>query len=179
MPMGETPVFSKVVVQRITTIWTKRTRGAAGREHRARLPQAYPLPDSVMVARLPCASHLVYRAEASAYREQSSVGFDSQPRARIGIGPSAVELAYRGDGLQLAFRGDVADTGRPVRAPLPPRLLLRGDVASVRFNGRFTGHEDAWYEEKIVHIAFDVTPRRDLFLSASVAHVIDARVDLW
>jgi hypothetical protein len=88
-----------VIVQRITTIWTKRTRGAPGREHRARLPVAYPLPESLLGSAPVCACHGVVRAEATGYGARS--------------------------------------------------------------------------------VAFDVTPQRDLFLSARAAFVIDARVDLW
>jgi hypothetical protein len=58
-------------------------------------------------------------------------------------------------------------------------VLVRGQVATVRFNGRFVGHDEAWYEDKIVHVAFDVVPSRDLFLSPSVTFVVDARIDLW
>jgi hypothetical protein len=62
---------------------------------------------------------------------------------------------------------------------MPAKLLRRGQIATVRFNGRFAGHEDAWYEDKVVHIAFDVAPSRDLFLLTLPGFVLDARVDLW
>jgi hypothetical protein len=39
------------VVQQITTIWSKETRGAHGREVRARLPQWYPLKQAPVLER--------------------------------------------------------------------------------------------------------------------------------
>jgi hypothetical protein len=62
---------------------------------------------------------------------------------------------------------------------MPAKLLRSRQVAAVRYNGRFVGHEDAWYEDKIVLIAFDPMASRDLFLSTSPAFVVNARVDLW
>jgi hypothetical protein len=169
-----------VVVQRITTWWTKRTRGAAGRENRARLPVAYALPDSVLVSRAASACHSVERGESSGYlRERQTVSFDAQPTARLGGATGAVRLARRPDGLAVAFDGNAFDTGRPSRAAVKPTLLLPGQVATIRFNGRFVGHEDPWYEDKLVHVAFGVALTRDLFVEARPAFVIDARADLW
>jgi hypothetical protein len=169
-----------VIVQRITTSWTKRTRGAEGRERRARLPVAYPLPDRVLVSRSASVCHSVVRGEASDYAERVALSFDAAPTARVGSGAnSAVQLTHREANLEVAFMGAATDTGQPVRAQMPSRSLLSGQVATVRFNGRFVGWYDGWYEDKIVHIAYDVTPSRDLFLGAAPAFVIDARVDLW
>ncbi len=58
-------------VQRITTIWTKRTRGAEGREARARLPDAYPLLDEALVARSPRVEHIIHRREVDYLRSVS------------------------------------------------------------------------------------------------------------
>jgi hypothetical protein len=169
-----------LIVQRMTSTWTKRTRGAAGRERRAHLPAAYPLPDAVLVSRSASVCHDISGSEASAYRELFSVAFDAQPTARTGTAASsAVQLKSRDAGLEVAFTGCVTDTGRPVRSPMLAKVLRSGQVATVRFNGRFVGHEQVWYEDKIVMIAFDIMPSRDLFLSASAVFVIDARVDLW
>ena len=124
--------------------------------------------------------HAVARSEDSAYAERFAEWFETQPAARDhGGAGSAVQLTYRNAGLDVAFNGALTDTGRPARSPMPVKTLRPGEVATVRFNGRFVGHEDPWYEDKIIHIAFDLAPRRDLFLAASTAFIIDARVDLW
>jgi hypothetical protein len=169
---------SRVIVQRITTAWTKRSRGAAGRELRARLPAAYPLPDGAIVSRSHCVLHEIARSEASAYGERFGVAFDEQPKSRI-RGPSAVQLTYKEAGLEIALQAADKDTGRPTRARMPPKLVRSGEFATVRFNGRFAGYDFNWYEDKIIHIAFEMTPCRGLFLEASAAFVMDARLDLW
>src|SRR5579872_3530614 len=171
----------RVIVQRITTTWTKRSRGAAGREHRARLPVAYPLPDAALVSRSASMCQEIDRHEASVYREREAISFDAQPTAwsRRTL-RSAVRLRLGGAGLEVAFNGTgvgAYDAGRPPRWPMPAKVLRSTQVATVRFNGRFVGYEEAWYEDKILHVAFDATPHRELFLSTSAAFVIDARVD--
>jgi len=58
-------------------------------------------------------------------------------------------------------------------------VLSPGSQALVRYNGRFVGYEDPWYEEKIVHVSYGVAPRRDLFEVAVSSQTLACMVDLW
>lgn len=166
-----------VLVQRIITSWTKSTRGADGREARARLPQGYPLPDEVLVSRAPCTRHVVNRGEHGEYRPSATVQLDEVLRAALGIATTSIELREVDAVLRVSFRCE-GDTGAPRREPMS-MTLESGTWGRVHYNGRFTSHESSWYESKIVNVAYGIPPRRDLFEAGEPNATLDARVDLW
>jgi hypothetical protein len=168
-----------VVVQRIVTNWSKATR-SSHREQRARLPSAYPLPDHVLVSRARCAVHEVRRGDHDGYQERSSVAEHVRPTARCGSASAcSVVLEEHADGLHVSFRWIDTDCGRPDRYAAGPLVLPQGGRAVVKYNGRFVGYEDPWYEAKLVHVSYGVAPRRDLFEVAGPEQTLECMVDLW
>jgi hypothetical protein len=168
-----------IVVQRIVTMWTKATR-STHRERRARLPTAYPLPDAVLVSRASCTVHQIDRGEQDEYQPRSSVVDHGRPTACIGSASAcSVVLEERGDGLHVGFRWTASDCGQPHRHQAGPIVVPTGARAVVRFNGRFIGYEDPWYEDKIVHVAYGVLPQRELFEAPRPRQALICLVDLW
>ncbi len=164
---------SMIVMQQITTIWSKSARGAQGREVRARLPQWYPLPDAALVSRASRVGHLVQRREpdyATTECVETTSGDSTGPQHR------SVAAVTDGDGIAVVFEWP-GDCGVPARHQR--RIVLRsGSWARVYYNGRFIGHEHSWYEDKIVNVAFGILPIRDLFQAPPTAE-LECRVDLW
>lgn len=164
----------RVVIQHIITSWSKRTRGALGRERRARLPEAYPLPDSLVCATNKRVQHTIERGESYDYaprvREEISdvLRFDAAPE-------SVLTLIESGETLRVTFRGSAC--GAPPRKNAEA-LLARGSRLVVRFNGRHQQFDDPWYEDHIVHIAFGMRVWTALFREPT-EQLIDRRVDLW
>jgi hypothetical protein len=168
-----------VIVQRIVTRWNKATR-SSHREQRARLPRAYPLPDGVLVSRAPCAVHEIDRRDDDDREVHVRVAEHTRPTARCGSASgSSVVLEEQADGLHVSFRWIDTDCGQPHRHSAGPVVLQPGDRALVRFNGRFVGHENPWYEDKIVHVSYGIAPRRDLFEVRVPSQTLACSVDLW
>ncbi|MBK7398585.1 MAG: hypothetical protein IPJ34_20375 [Myxococcales bacterium] len=159
-----------VVLQHIVTVWTKRDRGAEGRERRARLPTSYPLPDALLASTRRSVLHTIHRTSAKA----PTVREEEQERLRVS---EALTLTESEGLLVVAFHGDSGPCGRPRRRDA--RLSLpSGQRLLVRFNGRYQAYDDPWYEDHIVHVAFDARPSTNLFATPPDV-VLDRRVDLW
>lgn len=89
----------------------------------------------------------------------------------------ALTLAESEGVLVVTFHGDSGACGRPRRRNATVSLTS-GQRLLVRFNGRHQAYDDPWYEDHIVHVAFDARPSTSLF--ATPPHVVlDRRVDLW
>lgn len=161
-----------IVMQQITTIWSKATRGAQGREVRARLPQWYPLPDAALISRAGRIEHLVRRGEPDyvATEAVKSMSGGSRPQHR------SVEAVVEGDALAVVFEWP-GDCGAPARHQ--HRIVARRESwVRVYYNGRFVDPDRSWYEDKIVNVAFGILPVRDLFKGRPAAE-LECRVDLW
>ena len=165
-----------VVVQRIDTQWTKRTRDAAGRELRARLPQAYALPDALLHTTDLCVRHFVERSEPD-FEVREWVEHDDTPTTGRG-GAVSVRLRMIGDELEVVFVG--SDAGAPRRYRRMKRIPA-GSWMRVRYNGRFlssNGRGPNFYEDKIVNVAFRTDLRATMF-SGIPPFELDALADLW
>jgi hypothetical protein len=166
-----------IVVQRIVTTWSKKTRGADGRETRARLPRVYPLPDAALVIRARCVQHVISRSAHDGYRVNEGVQEDTSLRTKPGISPTSIVLREHDGMLDVLFVPE-GDAGIPRRAAAPIRLTP-GSWGCARYNGRFQAFDDPWYEEKIVNIAYEMPLARALFTSDGPTATLDAEVDLW
>jgi hypothetical protein len=166
----------EAIVQRVVTRWTKKTRGAEGRETRARLPKAYELPDLLLVAGSPCLQHFVERSESSAYAPTEDWRERGDLSVSVGASVSSLRLLPHGDELEVAFV-HAGDCGLPRRAPRTVRIRA-GTWARVRYNGRFVGFDDAWYEEKVLNVAFRVAAVRDMFLGTPPSVELEAMANL-
>lgn len=158
-----------IVLQHIVTIWTKRTRGAEGRERRARLPSHYPVPDPPSAASGRCLHQHVRRDEWHDWSAQASVEVSDRLRAT-----DAVTFAEGSGVLEVTLRGDAC--GRPRRDGGKVSVPFGGRL-TVRFNGRRQAFDDPWYEDHILHVAYEARIATAMFADEQL--VLDRRVDLW
>lgn len=56
--------------------------------------------------------------------------------------------------------------------------LPSGQRLTVRFNGRHQSYDDPWYEDHIVHVAFDLHVSTGMF-GGPPDVLLDRRVDVW
>ena len=169
-----------LVVQRIVTEWSKRARDASGREVRARLPVAYPLPDALLVARAACLNHYVSRNESKRYDPKHASEVHDRPWVSPSGFDGAVLLAHRDDHLTVRFCWSLLACGAPTRFPQSAHLQS-GGVCRVSFIGRYTDFDTGshWYEDKIVNVAFGLPLSRDMFLTSPPSCTLEARADLF
>jgi hypothetical protein len=165
-----------IVVQRIVTSWTKATRGAEGREARARLPKAYPIPEAIARSSAACVRHQVSRSAHDDYRLIELVEEDAAARVRKDSRPTAITLVERDGHLEVAFVVG-GDEGAP-RRRAAPILLPTGAWGRARYNGRFSSFDEPWYEEKVLNIAYGMSPVSTLFVGEPGV-LLEALVDLW
>lgn len=165
-----------IVVQRIVTSWTKATRGAEGREARARLPKGYPLPEAVLRSNAACVRHQLSRGAHDNYRLTEVVEEDSAVRVRKGSTPTAIAFTERDGHMEVSFVTG-GDEGAP-RRRAAPIVLAKGTWGRARYNGRFSSFDEPWYEDKIVNIAYGVPAVAALF-TGEPSVVLEALVDLW
>jgi hypothetical protein len=162
-----------VLVQHIVLRWSRRQRGAVDRERRARLPRALPLPIGVL-ARALCVRHLV---TCGRYPTKPDERVEADALLCVKRGACSIDLREV-DGVLLVSFG-TGDEGAPQRLAPPPLALAQGTWGRARYNGRFVGFDEVWYEEKTINIAYDVPPARGLFTSTAPHALLDAQVDLW
>jgi hypothetical protein len=168
-----------IILQHITTSWTKATRGAEGREVRARLPRAYPLPSGIVLPPGSCLIHNVRRAERDLYVVSQEYRVTPELSPRMGAeSERAVRLCEQDDVLTVSF-ACTSECGKPWRASPGAIELRRGDVGRVRFNGRFRSYEESWYEDKIVNVAYGCSYALGVFTESEPTATLDALVDLW
>lgn len=158
-----------IVLQHVVTIWTKRTRGAEGREQRARLPTWYPVPEGLLASARRFLRQQIRRDEWHGWSATPQVEVSDRVR-----GTDAVTLAEEGGALAVAFLGGAC--GRPRRDDAKV-VVPAGRHLTVRFNGRIPSYDDPWYEDHIVHVAFDPPPSLRMFADDDL--VLERRVDLW
>ena len=167
-----------IIVQRIKTEWSKVARDSAGREQRARLPEAYRLPADTLEARGSFFVHDVMRRSHNEYVADDSTATSFAPLAREAVeGP--VVFGERDGELTLHFRWNAIDCGKPPREVRDVLTLKPGAIARVRFNGRFLDEHFTRYEDNIVNVAYECAPTLDLFVKSTPVTTLDALVDLW
>ncbi len=137
---------------------------------------ACELPDALLVASSPCLQHFVERGEASAYSPTENSRERDDLSVSVGASASSVRLRRQGEELEVAFV-HAGDCGLPRRPPSTVRIRA-GVWARVRYNGRFVGFDDAWYEEKVLNVAFRVPAARDMFLGTLPSVELEAMANL-
>jgi len=138
-----------LAIQRIRTIWTKVSRGAAGARERNAVPKALPLPPVQPGEALPLIEHDVTFRESDYFSNpvQTIISFDSGDSLTYGCLRTKRSI----HSVQLTWEYRPDDAGAPLRHPEPKDLfaLQAGQWARIEYNGRF-GHDDGWLYEKTV-----------------------------
>lgn len=173
-----------ILIQRLVTIWTKKSRGAPGSIRRNAVPDAIVLPVNRFAGtRFTLLEHDVIFHERSEFenpQEKSSV-FDSlgqQGRKKFGC----VEVSKTDGGLQVSWSYDSRDAGLPDRARTQADSALGlNSWARVVFNGRYSMDWEGgwWYEKKVVNVGFFSTLSETVFKDSAPEITIDRMTMLY
>ena len=185
-----------IIVQTITTIWTKRSRGAPAATERARTPEACLLPEVPSAA--PVLLHSVRFLESQTFRADPSCW---EPIAPAGQGRSHALEPYQGwaaletlplitRGLRIAFDGELVTAERlPEAIPGWPErdhgqlLAVRPSTWSQliwnrRHAGSSTGHGEWTYSKVVLNLANQLGASGDPFRTTAPQRVLDQQTDL-
>lgn len=170
-----------VVVQRIVTSWTKRSRGGALAALRNRTPEALVLPKALVATSARCLHHDVWFEERDAFNERAETSAEGVVCAysrRVSTACS-IQLNQEKDGLSVLFSPE-GDCGLPARTK-EAFLLKMGDWGRVAFNGRFVDCDTGgwWYEKKIFNIGCFEAIAESVFLTAPPDREILRMADLF
>jgi hypothetical protein len=152
-----------VVVQRVRTTWTKKSRGAPGAALRNAVPDAFELPPGP-----PPLFQDVSVREWEGFSPEMSV-VQAAPR------PSEFGLRMVGAALQVRLPNGY---GVPRRSYRPTVLVQRGEWVSWQLNNKwFSSRGASRYTLTTVGIALGAVPL-DAFLGRA-SHVVDEKVELY
>jgi hypothetical protein len=162
-----------VVVQQITLVWTKPSRGGPAAVARNRLPRAYTmvLSDAAFVYQRHSITQDRGVFDRRIVEEYSAA---TVPRTARDL-----TLSLTSAGLRVDLRW-TAHMGMPPRRPKTPALELRlGEYGRVVTNGRHTSHDDQHYTRDIYNIAVCQDFTEDAFTALEPLKVCDFEANLF
>ncbi|WNZ14235.1 hypothetical protein [Streptomyces sp. 11x1] len=188
-----------IVVQRITTYWTKQSRGGGAATRRNAVPEAFPLqapgPAGVLVNEVEAHERDGFTALHTIRTSDRPSGSDSSRAEDPGGGSFSCDAVSLSPVTRGVFLMEDDGRLRVVVSPPPARLSSRGprhlftlgpgEYGRRRFNSRFTpsgcgchSHQ-WWYEKWVVNVAYPGgTPAPNLFTQREPTHVLDRLVRL-
>ena len=162
-----------LVVQVVTILWTKRTRGAPRSRERVALPRAFP----ILTGAGPCIvqHHRIAEWETFSPTLVKSESLPSVP-GRVEILRISREAGGR---LILGFLGTPA-FGRPKRHPIEKALAVAsGDYVRLTVNARHTSYSGQHYSETTYNVACGEDVATDRFLLGPPDRELDLRANLF
>lgn len=146
-----------IVIQRITTFWTKKSRGGKGAIARNAVPEALTLPSFAASAEL--VVHKVVFDESNAFRRKAEI---QKLTMANDWELNPVRLRLLGDQIQVRCMFG----GAPERWPRQAFVLSYGQWGRLAYNRRFAdSYDGSWrYEKEVFNVAFaDQVRRRQFF----------------
>jgi hypothetical protein len=162
-----------VWVQQVDILYTKASRGAPAAAARNQLSRAFPIQLSGGDQYGFDYYKLLEWSDFVPTLEKTENA--SSPPNRQG---DLVIDADRG-AVKLELRWNQAIGQPPRRAKLSALTLLKGQVARLIINGRYTSYSGQIYTEATYNVAFADSLKPDVFLDSSEAAVLDMRADLF
>lgn len=160
-----------LVVQQVTILWTKATRGAPRANERTSLPRAFVVE--------PCSALCLIQHYRMAEWNQFDIELQtSQSSPQI---PGAVDaLRLRPTPEKEIVLGFGSHSGQPVRHPVNQAATLRaGQWAQLIVNARHTSYSGQHYSEDIFNVAYGDGLPPDVFLRGEPDYLIDLKADLF
>lgn len=173
-----------IVVQRVLTRWTKRSRGAPGAVRRNAVSEAFPLPSTRQAGVL--VHRVVAREEDDfAVQERQLESYELPEFGLLMLDDTAgVRLEMTAGGLAVIGVTDVwcqCFTVFPRRRERVVLRLLPGEWGRWRLNFRLwedDGRSDWSYQKWVVNVGHLPTPTTDLFLTTAPVAVTDEMVQI-
>lgn len=156
-----------LVVQRITTRWTKAARGGAAAAHRNAVPLALLLP-ALAGSEPGYLLHDVEFPECDGFARRERVTESNLPM-HLHIGP--LILGVTTSEIAVRFLWSRSECGAPERYAHEPFCLARGEWGRFMFNGRFGADSSAgraWeYHRTVFNMAWPHSYDRKFFLESA------------
>ena len=163
-----------IIVQRIETTWTKRSRGMPGAKARNSVPKALKLP-ILNSATEGLFIHEIYADE--------NHNFELHQHWHETDLMKYWSLDFREESslLRILFTYDYYQHGQPKRnAHRQPIIKLdREAFASFCINGRFTSYRGQFYRQHFVNLAYVESPTSNIFLSERKTMTVNKMADLF
>lgn len=164
---------AQIIVQRITTTWTKASRGAAAARLRNALPKVLRLPSEVFAA--PMAMHRVVFAESTGFDRSESVSRTASLAELAGrdllLAAKDMELEVQfirdRNNAAVASRSYCDETGAVVDR-VPAFALTVGQWGQLEYNGRYVDADTGnwWYGRTVVNIGLFAGAATDRFCTS-------------
>jgi hypothetical protein len=151
-----------VIVQRLRTEWTKKSRGGNEAGVRNGVPESLPLPSFEPGAKI--VVHEARFLESESFQCRDDVT-EVQPGDAFELG--AMRITLQQDGLAVTFAWSWTQAGAPERWPKKAFTLVAGQWGRLQYNGRFgpsTFDDDTWwYRKDVFNVALCESIDRNLF----------------
>lgn len=163
-----------IIIQHITTLWTKKSRGLPGAEKRNAVPHRLLLPAASQPLP-PVFVHQV-RAEESDFQLKQTTQFPDQPEHYWSF-----QFQQQADQLEVWFTFSWTEHGAPDRGSCTRPLfnLKQNQTGAFSINGRFSSDQGQHYALHSVNLGFVDRFHDNLFLTQAPDHSVDLRAHLF
>lgn len=163
-----------VVIQRIKTHWTKKSRGMPNAHKRNQVPKELVLPSDMGETDL--LIHEEYADEAREFQlELSLVEWSNDNQFR--------EISFQADGqkIQVMYTYDYYLHGQPNRDEFRKTIfhLNKDEIGSFYINGRFSSYSGQRYTQVCINVANVGSVEKDLFIGAMRKCTVNKMVNLF
>tara|TARA_R110002049_G_scaffold203619_1_gene374172 strand:+ start:1619 stop:2113 length:495 start_codon:yes stop_codon:yes gene_type:complete len=163
-----------IIIQHITTLWTKKSRGMPAAEKRNSVPHRLLLP----VASQPLPPVFVHQvfAEENDFQLKQTTQFPTSEELHWSF-----QFQQQGDQLKVAFTYSRTEHGTPDRGSCTRPLfsLKLNQTGTFSINGRFSSYQGPYYQSHTVNLGFVDRFHDNLFLTQPPDHSIDLRAHLF
>jgi hypothetical protein len=169
-----------ILVQEITTVWSKASRGGPLAAIRNAVPETYPLAFfAVSPPQVSCLYHTIGFDEANdfAYPKEQLVSYTLTQELRFGC----VSISPMGDQVQVIYTYDMGCGGAPQRYGLPQLAfsLPLNQWGQILYNGRFPEEYTWTYRKYVYNIGVFDRVDKNVFVQLPPKHRQDRLVDVW
>lgn len=158
-----------LVLQRLMTEWTKRSRGGSGAAVRNAVPQSLLLPP--LAVKGDTVVHEARFLENDSFRCR-----DELKEVDLGVSwqLGAMTLFRQCDQVVVKFAYMMATTGAPERLSHEAFTLQPGEWGRLLYNGRFSSWDDGewWYRKDVFNVAYAESLDRRIFLDTTPNYTV-------
>jgi hypothetical protein len=174
-----------ILVQHITSGWSKASRGGPSAARRNAVPEELPLPTAGAGKRGDTLiQHTVFYGEGNDFASPSHDALTAEGAGVIRVG--CVRVEPLAGGVRVVFEYDPRRAGAPPRDTHPRASaktgfeLGAGEWGRVLYNGRFSSDEGGWwYEKTVVNVGCHDEAKAEAFVSTPPQYTINRMARLW
>ncbi|QDT27751.1 hypothetical protein Enr10x_30810 [Gimesia panareensis] len=164
-----------IIIQHITTLWTKKSRGMPEAEQRNAVPHRLLLPEAPRPLP-PVIIHEVIAQEGNDFQLKQTTQFPVSEEQYWSF-----QFQQQSDQLEVLFTYSWTEHGAPDRGSYTRPLfsLKLSQTGAFSINGRFSSYDGQYYAAHSVNLGFVDRFHDNLFLTQAPEHSIDLRAQLF